>query len=302
MTQPEYSPQPQNQEMIDMVTMLQAKGFYTQARIIENEIQERESAGELTNKFIAKQIKRLNKRIGNEYIYMPAQVLAIAQVLDECDELTGEEELIKKERDMTFMGVDSFVHEGQRRLAMRFHDVDKREQDYLVLFADMSVLEVANPSEAYGLREIFAEQAAAARTRVCDPDFFGAGYHKQQKTFHDISKATKMMIDRLCGEDGQIDISCMEYYKVSDSDDYILPHHVDQSMLPFEEQKTLSGKVVDVLYAESALDYFKIFENASDYIIGDGAPCLVMRPAKKEHIYLSPLGVVTGAEVDEAAF
>lgn len=300
MTQPEYSQQPQNREMIDMVVLLQATDFYNQARMIENEIREREAAGEVSDKFITKRMKQLNKLIGTEYMYMPAQVLAIAQVVDECDESTGEEELIHKNRDMTFMGVDSFIHQGERRLAMRFHDIDKHEQDYLALFADISVLEVADPSELYGLREVISEQAMAARERVCHPNFFVAGYHKQQKNFHDISAETKLTIDRLCGENGKIDISCTEYYKVSNSNNFIFPHHVDQSKIPFEEQATLSGRVIDVLYVESALDYFKVFTDTSDYIIGDGAPCLVMNPTEKEYLYFIPLSAVTGAEVDEA--
>jgi hypothetical protein len=302
MTQPEYPQQPQNKEMIDMVMLLQTNGFYDQARIIEAKIQKQEGVGSMTNEFIAKQIKKLNRRIGSEYKYMPARVLAIAQVIDECDELTGEEELIKKERDMTFMGVDSFIHEGRHRLAMRFHDIDKHEQDYLVLFADLSVLEVADPSESYGLRETFAELAAMARAQVCNPNFYDAGYHAQQEAFHKISKNVRLEIDRLCGEDGLVDISCAEYYAVGDSDDYILPQHIDQSQLSFEEQETLSGNVVDVLYIEPVLDYFKIFTDASDYIIGDGTPCLVVRPAEKEQVYLIPLSAVTGAEVDEEAF
>jgi hypothetical protein len=302
MNQPEYSQQPQNREMIDMVALLQGNDFYNQARIIESEIKNREAAGEVSDKFIAKRMKRLNRLIGTEYLYMPAQVLAIAQVVDEYNEPTGEEELIQKNRDMTFMGVDSFVHQGERRLAMRFHDIDKHENDYLTLFADISLLEVADPSESYGLREVFAERAAAAKERVTHPDFFVAGYHKQQKSFHDISAETKLTIDRLCGEGAEVDISCTEYYKVGDTDKYIFPSHVDQSQLPFEEQETLSGKIVDVLYVECALDYFKVFENASDYIIGNGAPCLIMQPDEKEHMYFIPLTAVTGAEVDEASF
>lgn len=300
MMQPEYSPQPQNQEMIDMVMVLQENDFYNQARAVEDEIREREAMGEVPDDFIAKRIKRLNKRIGTEYLDMPAQVLAIAQLLDECDEPTGEEELIQKNRDMTFMGVDSFIYQGERRLAMRFHDIDKHEQGYLAFFADISVLEVADPTESYGLREIIAEQAAAAKERVCRPDFFEAGYHKQQKSFHDISTVIKREFDRLCGEDGLIDISCTEYYELNEDDKFILSHRVDQSALLFEEQETLSGKIVDVVYVEPSLDYFQVFANTSDYIIGDGAPCLVMSPSEKESLYFIPLVAVTGAEMDES--
>lgn len=302
MTQPEHSQEPQHKEMIDLAGRLRLPDFYTQVQFVENELHQQEVVGSVKKKFINKRVKRLNKLIGTEYKYMPAQLLALAQIIDGSDEPTGEEEILQPDRDLNFMGVDSFVYQEQRRLALRFRDINNIEQDYMVLFADLVDLSVADPIEAYGLREVIADQAIAARERVCHPDFFVAGYHTQQETFHAISAETKLTIDRLCGEDGRIDISCTEYYKVGDSDNSIVAHRVDQSQLPFEEQKTLTGRVIDVLYVEPALDYFHIFTDASDYIVGDGAPCLVMRQSKKECMYFIPLMAVTGAEVDEASF
>jgi hypothetical protein len=215
---------------------------------------------------------------------------------DETDRIADKPKFVS-DAELTFGGASFYDIDGQWRVMFDFRDDSTDPQvTYIASFEGMLKLDVLEPApDNEKLLQTILLHTISSHTLTHDRDFLAADFDKQAELLR--SEAIACHEDLLPFFDMKnVSIECVRYY------DHVNVEHEKQFTVEMVDQTShdgdisVVGEVIGVVYLEQHREKRRAFRQASDYVYGEGMPCLVVSSEQANYTSYIPLHAISQVE------